>query len=70
MPAAHYAVIRAEGPLPDAVIAAWQAIWASDLQRTYTGDFDVYRSGSGGAPGPVDIHVAINPPDEDDDGEI
>ncbi len=67
VPAAHYAVIRADGPLPQAVIEAWQAIWASDLQRTYTGDFDVYRQGADGAPGPVDIHVAVNPDDEDDD---
>ena len=68
VPAAHYAVIRADGPMPQAVIEAWHAIWASDLQRTYSGDFDLYRAGTGSTPGPVDIHVAINPGDGPDDG--
>ena len=64
VPAAHYAVIRAEGPMPQALIETWRAIWESDLQRTYTGDFDLYRQGVDGAPGPIDIHVAVDLRDE------
>jgi predicted transcriptional regulator YdeE len=60
VPAATYAVIPANGKQPDAVIAAWQWVYRSDLARTYSGDFDLYVSpGSDGADPDVKLHVAI-----------
>jgi predicted transcriptional regulator YdeE len=60
VPAAKYAVIPANGKQPDAVIAAWQQVWNSDLPRTYSGDFDLYASkGPDPADLDVNLHVAI-----------
>lgn len=57
VPAANYAVVPANGPQPQSVIAAWQQIWTSDLPRTYSGDFDLY-SGEG-SDQQVNVYVAI-----------
>ena len=60
MGAATYAVIPANGKQPDAVIAAWQWVYGSDLARTYSGDFDLYVStGPDAADLDVSLHVAI-----------
>jgi predicted transcriptional regulator YdeE len=60
VPAAKYAVISANGKQPDALIAAWQQVWKSDLPRTYSGDFDLYVSrGAGSQDMDVSLHVAI-----------
>ena len=37
-----YAVMSATGKQPDALIETWTAIWASDLERTYKTDFELY----------------------------
>lgn len=58
IPPATYAVFTAKGKQPDAVIATWQAIWESDLARSYGCDFDLY----GPDPSDVLIHVAIETP--------
>lgn len=42
IPSARYARLVAKGPMPGAVVAVWQWVWASDLDRAYTADFDVY----------------------------
>ncbi len=60
VPAARYAVIAAEGKQPEATVAAWRAVWVSDLPRTDSGDFDVHRHETGGAR--VDLQVAIAKP--------
>ena len=57
VPASKYAVISANGKQPDALIAAWQQVWKSDLPRTYSGDFDQYVSRA--ADMDVSLHVAI-----------
>jgi len=49
VPAAKYMVFTTEpGPFHVVVPAAWQEIWAffqdSSVQRTYTGDFELYRT--------------------------
>ncbi len=58
VPAAKYAVIPANGKQPDSVIAAWQQVWSSDLQRTYSGDFDRYVS-KGPDPSDQDVNVYV-----------
>lgn len=43
IPASSYAVFRAIGDHPKAIIETWGKIWKqSDLDRTYTGDFELY----------------------------
>lgn len=43
IPSSSYAVFRAVGDHPKALIETWERIWKqSDLQRTYTGDFELY----------------------------
>jgi predicted transcriptional regulator YdeE len=42
IPEQHYAVFSARGPFPQSMIQTWQQIWASDIHRTYTVDFEIY----------------------------
>ena len=42
IPSARYARLVARGTMPAAVVSVWQWVWASDLDRSYTADFDVY----------------------------
>ncbi len=42
IPAQTYEVSRAEGPLPDALIEAWQTIWQGDIKRAFSYDFEIY----------------------------
>jgi len=55
-----YAVFTTQGEFPQGLIAAWQNIWKSDLQRAYTSDFEVYRSDFDPQRNPeVKIYIAI-----------
>lgn len=38
----EYALMSAAGEQPKALIETWEAIWSSDLGRTYGTDFEVY----------------------------
>ncbi|HOO81210.1 MAG TPA: GyrI-like domain-containing protein [Alphaproteobacteria bacterium] len=38
----EYAVMSAAGEQPKALIETWEAIWSSDIERSYTTDFEVY----------------------------
>ena len=42
IPAQSYAVFEAVGTQPQALIAQWQTIWKSGLDRAYIADFDTY----------------------------
>jgi predicted transcriptional regulator YdeE len=42
VPAAKYAVFRIQGLFPAALMEVWNWIWEGHLDRTYTGDFEVY----------------------------
>ncbi len=59
LPATSYAVFKAIGKHPDAVIKGWNTIWQTELKRTYTGDFEVYGEGFQKDPAEVDIFIAI-----------
>ena len=41
--ASKYEVFTADGEFPTNIGATWQHIWQTDLNRTYTADFDVYE---------------------------
>jgi predicted transcriptional regulator YdeE len=61
IPAADYAVFTTEGGFPQGLIAAWQAIWKSNLHRSYTSDFEVYRPDFDPQKNPeVKIYIAID----------
>ncbi|HEY5259074.1 MAG TPA: effector binding domain-containing protein, partial [Rhabdochlamydiaceae bacterium] len=38
-----YAVFTAKGAFPQSMMEAWQAIWTSNVKRSYTTDFEVYK---------------------------
>jgi len=42
VPAAKYIVLEAKGELPQAILKAWEKVWASDIIRSYTNDFEIY----------------------------
>lgn len=57
-----YAVFTTQGMFPQGLIAAWQEIWKSDLHRSYTTDFEVYRSDFDPQNNPeVKVYIAIEP---------
>jgi len=37
-----YAMLAAQGQQPQSLIETWEAVWQSDLDRTYDTDFEVY----------------------------
>ncbi|RHW64144.1 AraC family transcriptional regulator, partial [Clostridium botulinum] len=60
IPNAKYCVVTAKGKMPDKIGEAWGYIWNSGLQRTYTGDFELYdKRYDGTENSEADIYVAI-----------
>lgn len=61
IPDAEYVKIIAKGIMPDCVANAWREIWASNLERTYRADFEIYdeRSKDWKA-AEVEIYVGVN----------
>jgi predicted transcriptional regulator YdeE len=41
-----YQVYKPEGKFPGSVANTWRYIWQTPIERKYTADFDLYRSGS------------------------
>jgi len=61
IPESNYAVFTTTGEFPGGLIAAWQAIWKSNLHRSYTSDFEVYCSDFDPQNNPqVQIYIAID----------
>jgi len=56
--AGKYQVYSLKNKLSEAIGAAWQQIWASDISRKYTADFDLYSSGANESG--MKISLAIN----------
>ncbi|MCB1783034.1 MAG: GyrI-like domain-containing protein [Alphaproteobacteria bacterium] len=40
--AGDYATMAAQGPQPQSLMSVWEAVWASDLDRSYQTDYEVY----------------------------
>ncbi len=57
IPAGSYARFAVSGEFPASVIKTWNTIWNTNLARTYTGDYELYRQGS---PQALDVFVAVN----------
>ena len=56
LPETSYAIFRSIGEQPKSVVETWGQIWKTDLPRTYTGDYEVYRDM---APKEVEVCIAI-----------
>lgn len=54
IPAGRYAKFSVHGDMVEAVAESWKEIWATPLERTYTGDFEEYVSMED-----IDIYIAI-----------
>jgi predicted transcriptional regulator YdeE len=60
IPESNYAVFTTQGAFPQGLIAAWQAVWKSNLHRSYTSDFEVYGSDFDPQKKPqVKVYIAI-----------
>lgn len=60
IPDSKYAVYTTQGEFPQGLIAAWQDIWKSNLPRSYTSDFEIYRSDFDPQHNPeVKVYIAI-----------
>ena len=58
VPQTSYRCYLSKGKLPDSVLATWQDIWQSRIERMYTTDFDLYKKVSTGEP-EVLTYVAV-----------
>ena len=52
IPESKYAVFTTQGEFPQGLITAWGVVWQSNISRSYTTDFELYRS---------DFHPITNP---------
>jgi len=60
IPETTYRVYKSVGKLPNSVLATWQHIWQTDMNRAYTTDFDVYGPKSQDSNQPeVETYVAV-----------
>jgi predicted transcriptional regulator YdeE len=56
----RYAVFTTKDEFPEGLIAAWQAVWKSNLSRAYTSDFELYRSDFNPQKNPeVKVYIAL-----------
>lgn len=62
IPSSSYAVFRALGEHPKALIETWGRIWnQTDLKRTYIGDFELYGSKfASGSPQEVEVYIGVD----------
>ena len=60
IPEQKYAVFTALGKMPQAVAKEWKKIWALDLKRKYSSDFEIYNEDSNQEDeSEVEIYIAI-----------
>ncbi len=64
IPAGRYMLFTACGPMPDALITTWQAIWdyfagRPSVERAYTTDYEAHRGSADPEASVVEVYVAI-----------
>lgn len=60
LPATSYAVFNAIGEHPKKLVETWGEVWKTTLDRTYTGDFEIYgEKFTSGSPQEVEVLIAI-----------
>lgn len=58
IPAGRYAKFSVQGHMETAVAQAWSEIWTTDLDRSFTGDFEEYLN-SDFENAKIDIYIAL-----------
>jgi len=59
-PKSMYVVFKSQGEFPAELIKTWHAIWQAPLNRTYTGDFELYAPNFDPIENPeVDVYIAV-----------
>ena len=67
IPESKYAVFTTQGEFPQGLIAVWQTVWQSNFSRSYTIDFELYRSDFHPQKNPeVKVYIAIDEEDLDE----
>ncbi len=56
IPGMSYALFSAKGTFPQSLVETWGKVWTEPLNRTYSGDFELYGDKS---PEEVEIYIAI-----------
>ena len=60
IPQQNYHVFTTNGTLPESIIKTWKKIWQTNLQRSYTFDFEIYdERAQNPQDAIVDIYVAV-----------
>ena len=60
IPVSKYAQFAVAGEFPNSLINTWGLIWKTDLQRTYTGDFEMYGKDFAADPlKKMDVYIAV-----------
>jgi len=59
VPSSSYALFSAIGEHPQALIETWGEIWGADLNRSYSGDFEVYGDKFSKQPQEVEVLIAL-----------
>ncbi len=54
-----YAKFTVKGDVQKTVIEVWQAVWATDLDRAYTTDFEYYHNDGDMTDTTIDIFIAL-----------
>ena len=56
VPNQNYAVVKAKGEMPGALVQTWMQIWEADLPRAFTTDFEIHDPAT---PDEVEIWLAV-----------
>lgn len=59
IPAGNYAKFIIKGDVQKAVAESWGEIWNTELERTFTGDYEEYQEDCDGKSGTIYIYIAI-----------
>lgn len=57
--AGPYAVFKTQGEFPQSVVKMWNHIWESNLNRAFTGDYEIYGKNFTGPEAEVEVVIAI-----------
>jgi predicted transcriptional regulator YdeE len=61
IPASSYVVFHAVGEYPASLIETWGKIWQEQaLERTYTGDYELYGNKFAGSPKEVEVYIGVD----------
>lgn len=59
IPAAKYSIFTATGKISEVLPKTWQDIWSTQLDRTFTGDFELYSANCNPDNTEIKIYIAV-----------